>query len=162
MITRLILLLFLAAGAAPRPVAAQQSRPDSRWSVLRISKWSLAAASAGAAVYGFTMNQRADSRYEALEGACMADPDVCRGRQADGSYTSAELEARYQEVRRLDRKARNGLLASQVGVAATVVLFIIDLRNARAPDDILYEPKPLQVSPRRDGGVELRLRLPVP
>lgn len=159
--TALPLLLALAAA----PAAAQEAPPvasskPAGWSALRVSKWSTAAVAAATAVYGFSMNRRSDARYARLERACLEDPETCEQRLPDGRYQDAALEAQYQEVRRLDRRARNGLLVSQVGVAASVVLFVLDLRNARAPDDILYEPRPLQVQPGRDGGVELRLRLP--
>ena len=169
-----LLVLGLAVGVTPtaaqepqdpRAPTAAQEPPEPRapgWSALRVAKWSTTALAAAAAAYGFTMNRRGDARYEELERACLADPFACGLREPDGSYRDAELEARYQEVRRLDGRARDGLLASQVGVAVSVVLFVLDLRNARSPDDILYEPRRVEVRPHQDGGLELRLRLPVP
>lgn len=153
------LLLFGADRAHAQDTIAHRPPPARGWSPLRVGKWAALGASAGAAVYGYRQNERADDRYAALERACVADPEACRPRTAGGQYESAELEAQYQEVRRLDRRARRALLVSQVGVAASVVLFIVDLRNARAPDDILYEPRPLEIGPARDGGIELRLTL---
>ncbi|HSJ14738.1 MAG TPA: hypothetical protein VK939_09985 [Longimicrobiales bacterium] len=132
------------------------------WSVLRVAKWSTLLLSAGAAIYGFTENERADNLYEELEQLCQAAPAECRARTPDGAYQAPELETRYQRVLDRDRTARTALLASQVGIAASVVLFILDLRNARPPDDIIYEPRPLQVGPARDGGMEVRLQLPAP
>lgn len=152
-----ILLLGILLLTTASPLSAQ--REARGWSALRISKWTAATLSAATAIYGFTMNREADDRYAQLERDCLADPDACRLRAPDGRYLADQLEAQYQEVLRYDRRARNGLLASQVGVAASVVLFVLDLRNARAPDDILYEPRSLQVGAGRDGGVELRLRL---
>ena len=156
------LLVLLAALVVGAPLPAQEPLPERppSWSVLRIAKWSTLALSAGAAVYGFTLNSRADALYEDLEQACVADRVTCSLRTPAGAYQSPDLERRYQQVLDRDRGARSALLASQIGVAASVVLFIIDLRNARPPDDIIYEPQTLQVSPRRDGGVELRLTLP--
>jgi hypothetical protein len=113
-------------------------------------------------VIGFTLNSSADDLYDDLERACVADPLVCRLRTPDGAYRSEELESRYQRVLDRDAGARTALLASQIGVATSVVLFILDLRNARGPEDIIYEPRTLEVSPRRDGGVELRLNLHAP
>jgi hypothetical protein len=153
-----ILLLGTLLLVTASPLSAQE-RDAHGWSALRISKWTVAGLSAAAAVYGFTMNREADDLYAQLERDCLADADACRLLGPDGRYLANELETQYQEVLRHDRRARNGLLASQLGVAASVVLFVLDLRNARAPDDILYEPRTLQVGAGRDGGVELRLRL---
>jgi hypothetical protein len=161
---RIAMLALLGMSLARAPLHAQQPAPERSpgWSMLRIAKWSTLALSTGAAVYGFTLNSGADDRYEELEQACVADPSVCRLRTPEGAYRSEDLERRYQDVLDRDRAARRALLASQVGVAASVVLFILDLRNARGPDDIIYDPPALEVSPRRDGAVELRLNLRSP
>ena len=149
------LLALLLAG----PLAAQDPIGPRGWSALRISKWVTLSATAAATVYGVAAVQTADRSYERLERACLSDPTVCLRRQSDGSYADQRLEAEYQGVRREDRRARNALLASQVGVVATVVLFVIDLRHARSPGDIPYEPRRFDVGKRRDGAVELRWRV---
>lgn len=159
-----ILLLLLPGPSAgqepasgPPPAAVP---PHATWSALRVSKWATLTATLGAAVYGLTRVRRADDQYEQLERACEAAPADCRDRAADGSYRDLELERQYQSVLRQDHRARTGLLASQVGAAASVVLFILDLRHARGPGDIPYHPpRGLEVAPGSDG-LEVRLRLP--
>jgi len=139
---------------------AQESGRGGGWGALRISKWTALAATVGAAVYGVSTIQAADRGYEGLESACQVSPQLCKLRQTDGSYSDADFEQRYQTVLRQDRRARTALLASQLGVAATVTLFLLDLRHARGPKDIPYHPpQALELRPRPDG-VELRLHLP--
>lgn len=150
------LCVLLLAG----DLGAQESVRPGGWSALRVSKWATLTVTAAAALYGVAAVSSADDSYEALEEACAAAPDVCRLRRPDGAYADAALEAQYRSVVRQDRRARNALLASQVGVVATVAMFILDLRHARSPADIPYEPRGLELAARPDGGVELRLSLP--
>jgi hypothetical protein len=153
------LLLLLVLALLPAPALAQAREPEPRWGALRISKWAALSATAAAAIYGVRTVQGADASYEALERACLAAAETCLGRAANGSYTDPQLEQQYQDVRRQDRRARNALLASQVGVAATVVLFILDLRHARSPADIPYEPRRWRVGATGDGRVALKVTL---
>lgn len=132
------------------------------WTALRVAKWSTAAGAAGTALYGFVNNQRADDRFESLEQTCVSEPARCADRLPNGAYADAALEAEYQEARAIDRRARTALIIGQVGVAASVVLFIVDLRNSDAPADIPYEPRTLDVMPARDGGLSLRLNIRLP
>jgi hypothetical protein len=137
--------------------------PPSRHSaVLRASKWTTLGFTLGAAAYGFATNRTADRNYTALEEDCTADRVNCTQRTSSGAFADAGLERRYQDVRALDRRARTALLASQVGLAATVVLFVIDLRDNRPPKDIPYTPRAVQLLPRSDGGLQLRFTLPLP
>jgi hypothetical protein len=87
---------------------------------------------------------------------------MCERRTDTGAYVDAEMERKYQDVRALDHRARTALVASQVGIAATVLLFVIDLRDVGPPKDIPYKPRALQLMPRRDGSLQLRLTLPLP
>lgn len=129
------------------------------WSALRVAKWTTAAGAAGAAVYGVMQNRRADEQFEQLEQVCVTETWRCVERLPSGAYADAELEARYQDVRSLDSRARMALIAGQAGVAASVVLFILDLRNSDGPENIPYEPRTLEVRPSRDGGMSLTVRM---
>ena len=142
--------------------AASSLQERSGWRPLAIAKWTTAAAAAGAAVYGVVQNRRADSQYEDLEQVCVEEPFRCEGRLPDGAYADAELEARYQDVRDLDGRARAALIAGQIGIAASVVLFILDLRNSDGPQNIPYEPRTFDMMPSRDGGLSLRFNLGLP
>jgi hypothetical protein len=148
-----------SASAQTRDTARAVTLPKQN-AALRISKWSALALTAGAAAYGFTTNRTADANYAELEQLCVSNRLNCARRDGD-AFADADLERRYQDVRTLDSRARTALIASQLGVAATVVLFVIDLRHNRPPRDIPYQPRTLELMPRTDGGVQLQLTLPL-
>lgn len=155
----------LAAVAHTNTVKAQTTdslktmhRPST---TLRVAKWSTLALTTGAAAYGFSANRMADADYASLEQSCQDQRLVC-ARRTGAAYADADLERRYQNVLSMDNRARTALIASQVGVAATVVMFVIDLRHNRPPKDIPYKPRALELMPRSDGGLQLRLTLPLP
>ncbi|MEX0893294.1 MAG: hypothetical protein WEB88_14095 [Gemmatimonadota bacterium] len=136
-----------AAGGPFRPVA--------------VAKWGFLGGAAGVAVWGVLESRRADDAYEALEARCAADEAACAARLASGAYADAGLEAAYGDVLAADRRAGRALLAAEVAFAASVVLFVLDLRNAGAPEDIPYEPR-LRTGRMEDGGVRLSLHLRLP
>lgn len=154
------LVLVVALALAPSVVHAQRAherfaaqdtvRGETRatWRPLRVSKWATLLASAGAAGYGFSQNRAADRDYEALERECAETPAACATTPGTDMYANAALEARYQRIVERDDNARLALLAGQVGVVASVVMFIMDLPKNSTPEDIPYEPKPLRVGLR--------------
>jgi len=150
----------LPAGAS-MPVDSTQQHAPSPLRPLRVAKWTVLAGAAGAGVWGFIRNDRADELYRELEQACETDRLRCRDRGPDGVYNDPALEARYQEVRSLDRDSHRALLLSQVGVAASVVLFLLDLGNTRPPPDIPYVPRGLSVGAARDGVTTVEFRIPL-
>jgi hypothetical protein len=133
---------------------------QSTWRPLRIAKWGVFLASSGAAVYGFLENREADREYEAIERVCDADPAACATQPDGETYVDAALEARYRAVLERDDRAQLALIAGQVGLAASVLLFILDLSEGATPDDIPYDPRPLRLGVRPDK-VELVFRWPV-
>lgn len=136
----------LAQQAQSRFAANQDTaanRPS--WSVLRVAKWTSLLTSTGAAVYGFAQNRVADREYEDIERLCQDDPAAC-ATQPGGGYLDAALEARYQSVVRRDDRARVALLAGQIGLAASVLMFILDLPESTTPDDIPYDPRPIRLN----------------
>lgn len=120
------------------------------WSVKRVAKWGTLLASTGAVVYGFAENRSADREYEAIERLCEDSPAQCATAADTDRYLDAELEARYQSVLKRDDRAKVALVAGQVGLAASVLLFILDLPEGSSPDDIPYDPRPLQLGIRAD------------
>jgi hypothetical protein len=151
-----------AQRAPMRIEAAQDTVREARggWSVIRVAKWSAALASAGAAAYGFMENRAADREYEDIERACEAAPLACATTTEGGTYADPALETRYQSVLQRDDRAQVALLAGQIGLAASVLLFILDLPEGTTPDDIPYEPRPLRLG-LRAGQVQLAVQLPV-
>lgn len=174
-------LAFLWIGAAP---LAAQWRGEARWTAaagegeggagappvspappaplrlpgttLRIAKWTTLLASAGIAAYGFQVNGEADGLYADLEAVCNSDPDRCASRHGDGSFADQELEDRYQRVLSLDRRARIALVTGQLGLAASVLLFVLDIDADAAPPDIPYVPVKFEASAN---GVALQARV---
>jgi hypothetical protein len=160
---RIRTIRFIAAicalGALARPASAQ--RVDQRfdvqqdtitplrggWTVVRVAKWGTLFASAGTLAYGFTQNRAADREYEDIERLCQSTPAACETKPDSDEYADPALETRYQNVIRRDDRARLALLAGQIGLAASVLLFILDLSGGDAlPHDIPYDPRPLRVS----------------
>jgi hypothetical protein len=141
--------------------AQDSGRADVRYALrpLRIAKWTTLLVSGGAAAYGFTQNRSADREYEELERECEAQPLACLKGPDNETYANGDLEARYQRILERDDRARLALLGGQIGIAASVILFIIDLPDRTTPEDIPYDPKPYRVGLRRDGSTELALSL---
>lgn len=164
-------LLLLLAALVPAP-ALHAQRVDnslrmqdttreirSSWRPMRIVKWTALLASAGAAGYGFAQNRVADEDYEQLEMECEESPVSCAKLSTSDNYADPALEQRYQRILKRDENARTALLAGQIGIAASVILFIIDLPSRESPEDIPYEPKPVRFGLSRDGRAQLEMRL---
>ena len=164
----LIAVLFCAAAS---PAAAQHRSPplapDSHAAQLlprqqstgirplAIGKWAFLASGIGAATYGFVEGAKADDLYEDLEERCIADAALCRSRTPDGGYTDPELETLYQDVLSRDTRTRTALIAGQLSLASSLVLFLLDMGSGPQREGIPYEPPRLRVTPE---GLEVRLR----
>jgi len=145
-----MLVCALPGSAQERPLrfaesAHQEDASPSPLRPIRVAKWSALTAAAGFAAYGFARSGAADDAFRDLERSCNLDRDRCHARTAGGAYADAALESRYQEVLELDQTARTALILSQVGLATSVVLFLLDLRNDRPPPDIPYVPRSLNL-----------------
>jgi hypothetical protein len=131
----------------------------SDWRPLRIAKWTTFLASGAAAAYGFSQNRVADDEYLKLEMECEESPLSCFKLADTDQYADPAMEQRYQKILKRDEDARFALLAGQIGIAASVVMFIIDLPDRESPEDIPYDPKPVRVGLSRDGGALLQFHL---
>ena len=140
-----------AQRAQKRFAPADTTHSAHAWTPLRITKWGTLALSTTAAVYGFTQNRKADREYGDIERLCDATPDSCTRTSEGGAYSDAALEERYQSVVQRDSRAKSALLAGQIGIVASVVLFVLDLPKSATPQDIPYEPRPLRVGLLADG-----------
>ncbi len=136
-------------------------RHTARIRPLRIAKWTVLVAAAGAGIYGFTEDDAAGDGLRQLELLCRDQQFRCAARTETGAYADPEFAALDRKVRRHDRRSHDALLASQIGIAASVALFLIDLGNSSRPDDIPWVPGGFQVE-RVGSRVELSLRLPDP
>ena len=150
-----------AQEASDRFPARDSGHVDVRYPLrpLRIAKWTTVIASSAAAAYGFSQNRIADNDYEELERECEANPPLCARLPNGSAYADAALEQRYQKILDRDDRARLALLGGQLGILASVVMFIIDLPDRETAEDIPYEPKPIRFGLRRDGRTELGFSL---
>lgn len=149
--TALLVLAVLTTPVCAQQAAVRFAPPDTAlrvahgWTTLRVAKWGTLAVSTAAFAYGFVQNRSADRDYTAIEQICKDTTSACERTSETGPYKDAALEARYQSVVARDRHARDALLAGQVGIAASVVLFILDLPKSATPEDIPYNPRSFQV-----------------
>lgn len=153
--------VFPLATASRSPAAPQDSVRRRGWYPLRIAKWTLLTGSAAAGVYGFVQSNEADDRYVRLERLCQEQQSTCRQRTSDGAYVDPEFEGLFQDVRDLDNRSHTALLIGEIGVAASVALFLLDLDNSTGPSDIPWTPARLEIMPGVDR-VEVGVRVPWP
>lgn len=158
--------LALLLGVAPAPLAAQRIQPiepaAERESIaLEVAKWTSGGLAVAAGVAAFVLQDRASERFADLEAFCSAEPDVCRQLNPDGSYADAATEARYQDIRRDFRDARWTLIGAHALAVGTIVLFVLDLPQDPAPENIPYEPPALRVGIGRAGTLEASITYPV-
>lgn len=115
------------------------------WDAIRVVKWSAALASAGVVAYGFVQNREADREYVEIERLCQTDENVCATKPGSDEYADPALEARYNDVLQRDERAQVALIAGQIGLAASVLLFILDLPEGSITNDIPYDPRRLRL-----------------
>ena len=154
-----LLALTPALTSAQKLVSYSPAEPDTTRQVnqpiIRVGKWVTLAAAAGAAAWGVASNREADNRYEDLERICRETPTRCTRQSANGAFNDAALEQEYQDILKLDDRAKYALAVGQVAIATSVILFILDLPQGARTEDIPYDPK-LRLLP---GGVGFRFRL---
>jgi hypothetical protein len=100
--------------------------------------------------YGFVQNRDADREYREIEVMCKDDITLCATKPDSDEYADPVLEARYNAVLERDERAQLALLAGQIGLAASVLLFIIDLPKGTTTNDIPYDPSPLRLGMRAE------------
>jgi hypothetical protein len=134
-----VLLCIAQAALAQAPATASSVRPPgevSGW--VRYGKWGAAAAFAVLTATGAALHEQANTDYARLTVYCR-DVGPC-DIGADGRYADPAPEALYQDVIHADRAARGLLIGGQVALAGAVTLFILELREKKAPRDIPLEP----------------------
>lgn len=125
-------LAHVARGQAP---AAPSHAPSAG---VRYGKWAALGVAAGFTVLGVAAHDRAEARYGDLLAYCREQRSCSIG--LDGRYGSAAAEALYQRVLRSDRTARRWLIGGQAALVGSAVLFVIELKRKRGPDNIPYSP----------------------
>jgi hypothetical protein len=105
---------------------------------VRYGKWGAAALFVALTATGAAVHEAANTDYDKLTAFCRDIGPCDIG--ADGRYVDPAPEALYQEVVHGDRTARVWLMGGQVALAGAVTLFILELRERKAPRDIPFDP----------------------
>lgn len=148
---RNLLLLLLAAGAAPALLPAQSSPAP-----LRYGKWIALAGSIGLNLAAASAHREADRVFELLTARCGDDAALCDV-SGDGVYTDPESESLYQETVRLDRKTRSLLFGGEAALLGAAVLFVWEFARPKAP------PENIPFAPRVNfnaGSTDIGVRVP--
>lgn len=148
---------------APVAVTADRSRAArvGGWRPLSVAKWGMLGLTAVAAVYGLSASLEADGLYDRISAICAADASRCET-LPEGGYADEEVASLARDAGALDERARRGLFATQIGVAATLALFILDLRDSGPPPNVPYVPPQLRVGIGRDGALRIAGRIAMP
>ncbi|MFS8638363.1 MAG: hypothetical protein FWJ74_09765 [Gemmatimonadota bacterium] len=154
----------IAETAAQRvavPVDRSRRARIGGWRPLSVAKWGMLGLTAVAAVYGLSASLEADGLYDRISEICATDASRCEA-LPEGGYADDEVANLDRDARALDERARRGLLATQIGVAATLALFILDLRDSGPPPNVPYVPPQFRVGIGRDGALRVAGRIAMP
>ena len=132
------LLLAVAAAPAAAQSPAPPPTPTRPPTVVRIGKWATLGLAVGFTAMGAVTHDRADRNYDSLLDYCRAHGPCPL--LADGRYGNPGAEAIYQRVRGDDRAARAWLAGGQVALVGSAVLFIMELKRKREPENIPFAP----------------------
>ena len=138
--------LMLLATALPLCPSAVAQQPDAQtrrpWviSFAQWAKWGTLASAVGLATVAIFRNDDANDVFRGLNRFCAAAPNACFLGD-DGRYVDASAEVLYNETLRIDRQARAWMVAGQLTLAASGVLFLIDLvTDDDGPRNIPFSP----------------------
>jgi len=137
---------FALFGSFASSLSAQQVRIDSTPGLVRYGKWAGVAAFAGTMTMAVLENRDATNAFNRLREYC-GTASCSIG--ANGRYTDAGAEARWNEIVANDRSARLWLVASQVTFVGTAALFVLELTREKGTTNIPYAG--LLVEPGRLG-----------
>jgi len=125
----------LFGSAWGQTAAPQPARPPA---AVRYGKWAALGLAAGFTILGARTHDRADRDYTALLDFCRDHGPCPIG--SDGRYTNPGAEALYARVRNGDRVARAWLVGGQVALVGSAVLFVMELKGSKEPENIPFAP----------------------
>jgi hypothetical protein len=143
----------LVAQERPAPRSAGWIRP-----VAHYGKWLTAGAAAAFTVFAAREHSRSADAWDALLAICRQDNADC-ALGSDGRYANTVAEAHYQQSLYYDARARRRLIVGQTALVLSVAMFVFDLRRGNGPPNIPFDPDKLIVTPARNGGALVGLRL---
>ncbi|MEN8376168.1 MAG: hypothetical protein ABFS34_12030 [Gemmatimonadota bacterium] len=151
------LALLVPADASPQIAGPE---PDGGPRIITYAKWGALGAAVTAGILGFQAHNDADRLFDDLEAVCEVEIARC-AITTSGGYADPALESRFQEVLDADGRARTALILSQVAVATSLALFLLDLGGDSEPDNVPYDPDSgFGLRHHRDGRAELVYVLP--
>ena len=127
--------LSLHGGAQAQAPAPPPGRTPA---AIRYGKFAALGLAAGFTALGAVTHHRADAYYRDVLTLCRYHGPCPIG--PDGRYANAAAEALFQRVVRGDRSARLWLLGGQAALAGSAVLFVIELKRKRGPENIPFSP----------------------
>jgi len=131
-------LLLTAHCALAGGAFAQSPAPLPAPPLVHYGKWAALGLAASFTIFGVQSHDRADRDFGALLTYCRSTGPCSLG--GDGRYTNPTAEALYQRVRTGDRTARAWLVGGQVALAGGAVLFVLELRRRKGPENIPFSP----------------------
>jgi len=131
LVTAHLALQGSAQAQAPAPPPARTP------AAIRYGKFAALGLAASLTALGAVSHHRADEYYRDLLTLCR-DRGPCHI-GPDGRYATAP-EALYQRVVRGDRSARLWLLGGQAALAGSAVLFVMELKRKKGPENIPFSP----------------------
>lgn len=147
MIKRVVLAALLAAA----PLAAQATNEDETPWLVSFAGWGKYATlgvSGGFFALAGLAHASAEDRYSTLLSRCQGNSSLCI-LGLDGTYLDRESETLYQQSLDGDDRARQWLLAAQVALGASALLWIIDLtQGSDDPENIPLVPLRVVAGPR--------------
>jgi hypothetical protein len=132
----LLVTAHLALGGNA-PAQAPAPPPSRTPAAIRYGKFAALGLAAGLTTLGAVNHHRADAYYRDLLTLCRDHGPCPIG--WDGRYATAP-EALYQRVVRGDRSARLWLLGGQAALAGSAVLFVMELKRKKGPENIPFSP----------------------
>jgi hypothetical protein len=151
----LLVTAHLALGGNA-PAQAPAPPPSRTPAAIRYGKFAAFGLAAGFTALGAVTHHRADAYFSDVltlcrdRGPCPIGPD--------GRYANAAAEALFQRVVRSDRSARLWLLGGQAALAGSAVLFVLELKRKKGPENIPFSPYVAAGSFGTRVGVRLRWR----
>ena len=133
------------------PAAEAASTDRSAWRPLSVAKWATLTAAAGSGTYGLWAQHEADRGYERVARICSERPDRCGGDApvaASAEYADPAVGRIHDRAATLEDRALLSLIGSQIGLIASVLLFIFDMRDSGTPPNEIYQPPAVRVRPR--------------
>jgi len=112
--------------------------PGGTPAAIRYGKFAALGLAAGFTALGAVTHHRADAYYRDVLTLCRDHGPCNIG--PDGRYANAAAEALYQRVVRGDRSARLWLLGGQAALAGSAVLFVMELKRKKGPENIPFSP----------------------